>query len=197
MGNIVVATVDSSHALIIVEALDDAGIAAEVIEVKAFNQLAYLRQQQRPSVDIQVDEAQAAAAREVLAKLALDNEQALEMEMESGAPPGEKLEAREDPQPRRSKSRGLAVALGLLFPLIGPLYANAPALLVASAIVHLPLFVFLFSNHALARELVVVSWALGRLVDVIGTLRCIIQYNDGLAKAAASHEGEPPHATHP
>lgn len=196
MPAVVIATVDVGHALVIVEALDDAGIPCEVVELKPFTQLEYLRHQQRPRADIEVDAEQEAAARGVLERLSLENEQALAAEMESGVAPGEALVARGDAPLLRAKSRGLGAIFALLVPVLGPIYADAPVLVVASVIVHIPLLMFVFSASHMSREVVLMSWALGRMVDLAGTLRRIAQYNDALPKLAAStQQGETPHAS--
>jgi hypothetical protein len=77
MDKVSVAIVDSIHVGAIREALDDAGVAFEAVEIRPFNQLAYLRHQFRPQVDIQVAPEAEAEARAVLARVEHEAEEVL------------------------------------------------------------------------------------------------------------------------
>lgn len=140
------ATVDAIHAGAIREALQDAGIESQVIEVMPFNQLAYLRHQRRPMVDVQVSSDDAEAARGVLERIelsaaealaaqaggdpdAVKSEDDLRLEAESAA---KRAEARDRP-----RSPWVGALLALILPVVGPAYAGGAPLVMASLFVNL------------------------------------------------------------
>jgi hypothetical protein len=140
------ATVDTIHAGPIREALTDAGIEAQLVEVQTFNQLAYLRHQRRPMVDVQVAGEDEAAARAVLQRVeeaaaealyaqaggdpdAVKSEDDLRLEAEAAAQRALSAE--------RPRSPWVGALLALFLPVVGPAYAAAGPLVLGSLLVNL------------------------------------------------------------
>jgi hypothetical protein len=189
------ATVDAIHAPAIREALADAGIDAQLVEVQPFNQLAYLRHQRRPMVDVQVADGDAEAARGVLERVELAAAEALAAQA-GGDPDATKSEddlrleaeeaARRAQAPPRRRSVWVGALLGLTLPVVGPVYAGGAPLVMVSLLVNLILVAIAVERGFPDRVTPVIGVLLGafRILESVITARAIHQEN-----AAAEEKG--------
>jgi hypothetical protein len=179
----VVATVDAESESVIREALDDAGIPARFVFVQmGFD---YLRTQRRTAVDVEVEEERAGEAKALLQRLSFEAEGAV-----LAAEPGSSdlksdddrvLEQTSDRPYPYPLSPGYALVLSLFVPVLGPIYARAPLLAVASVVAHgIALIVYFSANgtrHDPHVDLGVLLLAAARFLDVVGTLQAVSRHN--------------------
>jgi hypothetical protein len=182
------ATVDAIHAPAIREALADAGIDAQLIEVQPFNQLAYLRHQRRPMIDVQVADGDVEAARGVLERVELAAAEALAAQ--AGGDPNAmksdddlRLEAEEAARraqaaPRR-RSVSVGALLGLTLPVVGPVYAGGAPLVMVSLLTNLILVAIAVERGFPDRVTPTIGILLGafRILESVITARAIHQEN--------------------
>jgi hypothetical protein len=133
VARVAIATVDALHGDVVREALSAAGIDARIVPVTPFKQLAYFRHQRPPQVDVEVEGAEAEAARGVMAHLEREMAEAIraEADFDEGAKKSTddlRIEseqgARRTPSQRRSPL--IAFLLALVVPVAGPAYWRSP-----------------------------------------------------------------------
>ena len=164
------------------QALADAGIP---VEVRRLGMNPYFATITGLEFEVRVPAERLAEAEQVLAFLseaaaeALVGQAALPLDPEAER----RIEAmREALPPRQPKSRSLGALFSLLVPMLGPIYAGAPGLALASLFVHLPFFYGLLGGPFDFGELAMCSWFLGRLVDVMGTQQALVRRNGFLGE---------------
>jgi hypothetical protein len=166
------------------QALADAGIP---VEVRRLGMNPYFATLTGMELEVRVPAERLAEAEQVLAYL---SEEAAEALLGQAALPLDpeaerRIEAmREASPPAAPKSRALGAILGLLTPVLGPIYAGSPGLALASLFVHLPFFYGLLGGRSAFGELAMSSWLIGRIIDVMGTQQV-------LARRSELHDEDP------
>lgn len=166
------------------QALADAGIP---VEVRRLGMNPYFATLTGMEFEVRVPAERLAEAEQVLAYLseeaaeALRGQAALPLDPEAER----RIEAmREGAPPREPKSRAFGAVLGLLVPVLGPIYAGSPALALASLFIHLPFFYGLLAGQFEFGGLAMSSWLIGRIIDVMGTQQV-------LARQSELHDEDP------